>query len=55
MSDDVRWESIKAYRRMIKHFKREIAKLERQIFTERCCQPKGRIYLPIVNKKRIKK
>lgn len=55
MSYDVRWESIKAYKNIIKHFKREIAKLEREIFSERCCQPKGRIYLPIVNKRRIAK
>ena len=55
MSGDIRLESIKAYKNMIKHFKREIAKLEREIFSERCCQPKGRIYLPIANKRRIKK
>ena len=53
--NDVRWESIKAYKRMIEYFKRQIAKLEEEIFTERCCQPKGRIYLPIINKKRITK
>ena len=52
---DVRLESIKAYKNMIKYFKREIAKLEREIFTERCCQSTTRIYLPIVNKKRITK
>jgi hypothetical protein len=55
MSGDVRLESIKAYKRMIKYFEGQIAKLEREIFTERCCQSKGRIYLPIVNKRRIKK
>ncbi len=53
--NDIRWESIKAYKRMIEYFKRQIAKLEREIFSERCCQPKGRIYLPIINKKRITK
>ncbi len=55
MSDDVRLESIKAYKRMIKYFKRQIDKLEGEIFSERCCQTKVRIYLPIVNKRRIKK
>ena len=55
MSYDVRWESIKAYKRMIKYFQKQIAKLEGEIFSERCCQPKARIYLPIVNKRRIKK
>tara|TARA_A100001515_G_C4551156_1_gene203466 strand:+ start:386 stop:550 length:165 start_codon:yes stop_codon:yes gene_type:complete len=53
--NDVRLESIKAYKRMINYFKRQIAKLEGEIFSERCCQPKGRIYLPIMNKPRIKK
>ena len=52
---DVRLESIKAYKNMIKYFKREIAKLEREIFSERCCQPTTRIYLPIANKRRITK
>ena len=51
MSGDVRLESIKAYKRMIKYFKRQIDKLEGEIFSERCCKPKGRVYLPIVNKK----
>ena len=55
MSYDPRWESIKAYKRMIQYFKKQIGKLEREIFSERCCKPKGRIYLPIVNKKGIKK
>ena len=55
MPYDVRWESIKAYKRMIKYFQKQIAKLEGEIFSERCCQPKGRIYLPIVNKRRIKR
>ncbi len=55
MNYDVRLESIKAYKRMIKYFKQQIAKLEGEIFSERCCKPKGRIYLPIVNKKGIKK
>ena len=48
-------ESIKSYKRMIEYFRREIGKLEGEIFTERCCQPKGRTYLPIVNKKGITK
>ena len=55
MTYDVRWESIKAYKRMIKYFKRQIDKLEGEIFSERCCKPEGRVYLPIVNKKGIKK
>lgn len=55
MTYDPRIESIKAYKRMIEYFKKQIAKLEREIFSERCCQPKGRIYLPIVNKRRIKR
>ena len=55
MSYDPRIESIKAYKRMIKYFQKQIAKLEGEIFSERCCQPRGRIYLPIVNKRRIKK
>ncbi len=54
MSHDVRWESIKAYKRMIKYFKRQIGKLEGEIFSERCCQPTTRVYLPIANKRRIK-
>jgi len=55
MSHDVRLESIKAYKRMIKYFERQIAKLEGEIFSERCCEPKGSVYLPIVNKRRITK
>ena len=55
MSYDPRIESIKAYKRMIEYFKRQIAKLEGEIFSERCCQPTTRIYLPIVNKRRIRK
>ena len=55
MSYDVRLESIKAYKRMIEYFRREIGKLEGEIFSERCCKPKGRVYLPIVNKKGITK
>lgn len=51
MSYDVRLESIKAYKRMIKYFERQIDKLEGEIFSGRCCKPKGRVYLPIVNKK----
>ena len=55
MPYDVRVESIKAYKNMIKYFERQIAKLEGEIFTERCCEPQGRTYLSIVNKKRITK
>jgi hypothetical protein len=55
MSDDVRLESIKAYKRMINYFEKQIIKLEREIYNEFCCKPKGRIYLPIANKPRIKK
>jgi len=55
MSLDMRIESIKAYKRIIEYYKKQIAKLEGEIFSERCCQPKGRIYLPIINKARIKK
>ena len=45
MSGDIRLESIKAYKRMIRYFERQIAKLEGEIFSERCCQSKTRIYL----------
>ena len=58
MSYDPRLESIKAYKRMIQYFKEQIAKLEGEIFSEICCYEKinnGRIYLPIINKARIKK
>ena len=55
MSGDVRLESIKAYKNMIRYFERQIAKLEGEIFSERCCKPKERVYLPIANKRRIKK
>ena len=55
MSYDPRWESIKAYKRMIQYFKKQIVKLEREIFSERCCQSTTRIYLPIINKPRITK
>ena len=55
MTYDVRRESIKAYKRMIRYFERQIAKLEGEIFSERCCGPKRRTYLPIVDKKRITK
>ena len=54
MSYDPRWESIKAYKRMIEYFKRQIAKLEGEIFSERCCWEK-KVRLPIANKKRIRK
>ena len=54
MNYDVRWESIKAYKRMIQYFKRQIAKLEGEIFSERCCWDKKE-RLPIANKRRIKK
>ena len=55
MSLDMRIESIKAYKRIIEYYKKQIAKLEGEIFSERCCQPKSRIYLPIANKRRIKR
>lgn len=55
MSGDVRLESIKAYKRMIKYFQNQITILERQVYNKFCCKPKGRIYLPIANKPRIKK
>ena len=54
MSYDPRIESIKAYKRIIEYFKRQIAKLEREIFSERCCWEK-KTRLPITNKKRIRK
>ena len=47
-------ESIKAYKRMIKYFEKQIAILEGEIFSERCCWEK-KTRLPIVNKKRIRK
>jgi len=53
--NDVRLESIKAYKRMIKYFENQIVKLEGKIYNEFCCKPKGRVYLPIVNKKGVKK
>ena len=53
MSYDPRIESIKAYKRMIKYFKKQIAKLEEEIFSECCCWEK-KIRLPIANKRRIK-
>ena len=58
MSYDVRLESIKAYKRMIEYFKREIGKLEGEIFSEICCfekTNKDKIFLPISNKPRITK
>ena len=58
MSYDVRWESIKAYKRMIKYFKRQIDKLEKEIFSETCCfkkTNKGRIYIHNHNKPKITK
>ena len=58
MSYDVRLESIKAYKRMIEYFRREIDKLEREIFSEICCfekTNKDKIFLPIANKPRITK
>lgn len=51
-------ESIEAYKRMIEHFRREIAKLEGEIFTETCCfekSNKDKIFLPIANKPKITK
>ena len=53
MSYDPRLESIKAYKRMIQYFKKQIAKLEEEIFSECCCWEK-KTRLPIVNKRRIK-
>lgn len=58
MSLDIRLDSIKAYKRMIRYFKKQIDNLEREIFTEQCCFEKlnkERIYLPIVNKPKITK
>ena len=55
MTHDIRLESIKAYKRMIEYFRRQITKLEGEIFSERCCKPEERVYLPIVNKKGITK
>jgi len=58
VSYDPRIESIKAYKRMIQYFKREIAKLEKEIFTEICCfkeANKGRIYIHNHNKPKITK
>ena len=58
MSYDVRLESIKAYKRMIEYFRREIDKLEREIFSENCCfekTNKDKTFLPIANKPRITK
>lgn len=58
MSLDMRIESIKAYKKIIEYYKREIGKLEREIFSEICCfekTNKGRIYLPIINRPRITK
>ena len=54
MKHDVRLESIKAYKRMIEYFRRQIAKLEGEIFSERCCWD-NKVRLPIANKKRIRK
>ena len=50
---DVRTESIKAYKRIIDYYLREIARLEGEIFSERCHQSETRIDLPIVNKRRL--
>jgi len=58
VSLDVRKESIRAYKRIIEYYKKEIAKLEGEIFSEQCCFEKinnGRIYLSIINKPRITK
>jgi hypothetical protein len=43
---------------MIEYFRREIGKLEREIFSENCCfekTNKDKIFLPIANKPRITK
>ena len=53
MTYDPRIESIKAYKRMIEYFKKQISKLEGEIFSERCCWEK-KTRLPIANKKRIR-
>ena len=54
MTYDPRVESIKAYKKMIRYFKKQIDKLEREIFSERCCWEK-KTRLPIANKKRIRR
>ena len=54
MSLDMRIESIKAYKRIIEYYKKQIAKLEGEIFSEQCCWDKKE-RLPIANKRRIKK
>tara|TARA_Y100000592_G_C5263405_1_gene218384 strand:+ start:16 stop:183 length:168 start_codon:yes stop_codon:yes gene_type:complete len=54
MSYDPRVESIKAYKRMIQYFKKQIQKLEEQIYNDRCCFEKKQ-RLKIVNKKTIRK
>ena len=54
MAYDPKIESIKAYKRMIRYFKKQIDKLEREIFSERCCWEK-KTRLPIANKKRIRR
>ena len=51
-------ESIKSYKRMIEYFRREIGKLEGEIFSEICCFEKinkDKIFLPIANKPKITK
>ena len=53
--EDVRIESIKAYKRIVKYYLREIARLEGEIFSERCCESETRVDLPIVNKRRLTK
>ena len=58
VSYDPRKESIKAYKRMIRYYKKQIDKLEKEIFTEQCSFEKlnkERIYLPIANKPKITK
>ena len=50
VSLDVRLESIRAYKRIIEYYKKEIAKLEGEIFSEQCCWEQ-KIRLPIANKK----
>ena len=51
-------ESIEAYKRMVEYFRREIARLEGEIFSEICCfeeTNKDKIFLPITNKPKITK
>ena len=60
MRDKINLEKLKKPKRVNSKakggaFERQIAKLEGEIFSERCCQSTTKIYLPIVNKRRIKR